>query len=594
MRLIDLDYPRGKHSDIQADPLGWVVILQDEADGHLWFIQLDHEGERRVPDVRIDAAGGAAFPRLYVDAAKQTWLAWRHETLGGMLLNISRGSTTSLGLVHGNCPIAIGAGRVWYQSTGSYALAFRDLANPGLVTQTGSLGLACVDALGMPVLVDDVRLSVPGMVNPQSAGRCTVGEADRPGVGPCNVARLNDGREAEIWPGLISNTPRIATDSAAFAVTTWGGPGVRVAFLTDPPDFREPVPEPPPEDHWAFVPDGTLVTDAFLSMFGDAPRSPDGKRICLHKNVNEQEWREVDAEDGECYHLFDRSRYPGDVGWYLYHDWELPIWALDEFISGEGGTFEGEIVEMSDGRRNRWTHRMTWYGLKQGGICTQFDPRFPNQDYGPEKCYERFFNSPTHGARWELWYSPEAARSLPWGDRSLDVLKQEVESGPPVPMPPQPYIECPRLSVSDDPWAEPVTPEPPETGMTHDDIRRYIGQLQDPPLFGAMQRFHNEVLPRDRPLEGAIKSDAWTEGKDPDFWTGDVVTGGANAYLMRAMISEYLIACDNGRTPEQAIGDGYDAAKRSYDKAVGNTQPITPGAFRGPITREGRDFVAPV
>lgn len=103
--------------------------------------------------------------------------------------------------------------------------------------------------------------------------------------------------------------------------------------------------------------------------------------------------------------------------------------------------------------------------------------------------------------------------------------------------------------------------------MNAADIRRYVAELPDKALFGALERFHNEVLPRDRPKDGIIKN-----ADDTDMWTGDVVTGGANGYLMRAMISEYIIARDAGRSAEQALGDGYDAAKKSYDKAVGNPQ----------------------
>jgi hypothetical protein len=368
----------------------------------------------------------------------------------------------------------------------------------------------------------------------------------------------------------------------------------RAAVSLDAPRIPLPLPpappvvEPPPVDpeRWSFVPDGTLVTDAFTAMFGAAPStSPDGKRICLHKNINEQEWREIEAGTF-CHHLFDRSRYPGDVGWYLYAPDQEPLWAYDRFLSGQALLFDGEIVEMKDGRRNRWTHRNTLFGLKQGGTCVQFDPRFQNQDYGPDKCYERQFNRLDGGIRWELWYSPEAARSLPWGDRSLDVLKQAVEAQAQPGQPTPAYIECPRLSVSDDPWA---TPKPPqEPSMTDDEIRRFTAALDDPLVFGALQRFHNEVLPRDRPADPVTTADGGV------FNTADVVTGGAFAYFVRKYVSEAIIAQGHGRTAAQASGDGYDKAIAAYNAVVNPPVTPPPTAFRGPISAEGRDFVAPV
>lgn len=139
---------------------------------------------------------------------------------------------------------------------------------------------------------------------------------------------------------------------------------------------------------------------------------------------------------------------------------------------------------------------------------------------------------------------------------------------------------------------EPPQPKPPqEPGMTAADIRRYVGALDDPLVFGALQRFHNEVLPRDRPKDGVIAS-----GADTDMWTGDVVTGGANGYFVRSYISEYLIAMSTGRTAAQASGDGYDKAIAAYMQVVNPPPPTTAppaGPFRGPLTRDGRDFVAP-
>lgn len=257
MILVDLGYPRGKFPSIAADTLGWIVPLQDEADGELKLLQLDEEGERRVPDVTLPAGGGNAFPVVWVDPATwHTWIAWRHEQIGGIVLNVTTSDQKFLGWVFGNSPIAIGDGVVWYQGDAGYGLRFRFMTSledehPSFVSGRPT-GLAGVNAQGVPLLVDDVRLTVPGMVNPQRAGRCVVGEnAD---AGPDrNIARLDDGREAVLWPAWTSRVPQIATDGRGFAVVTSGAPGARMVILTDPPDFRpvqagpDPDPDPQPD-----------------------------------------------------------------------------------------------------------------------------------------------------------------------------------------------------------------------------------------------------------------------------------------------------------------------------------------------------------
>jgi hypothetical protein len=132
-------------------------------------------------------------------------------------------------------------------------------------------------------------------------------------------------------------------------------------------------------------------------------------------------------------------------------------------------------------------------------------------------------------------------------------------------------------------------PEPPqEPSMTDDEIRRYTAALDDPLVFGALQRFHNEVLPRDRPADPVMTADGGV------FNTSDVVTGGAFAYFVRKYVSEAIIAQGHGRTAAQASGDGYDAAFKAYTNVVNPPPPPVQGPFRGPISAEGRDFVAPV
>jgi hypothetical protein len=105
--------------------------------------------------------------------------------------------------------------------------------------------------------------------------------------------------------------------------------------------------------------------------------------------------------------------------------------------------------------------------------------------------------------------------------------------------------------------------------MTDDEIRRFTAALDDPLVFGALQRFHNEVLPRDRPADPVKTAEGGV------FNTADVVTGGAFAYFVRKYVSEAIIAQGHGRTAAQASGDGYDAAFRAYTQVVNPQPPVT-------------------
>jgi hypothetical protein len=165
---------------------------------------------------------------------------------------------------------------------------------------------------------------------------------------------------------------------------------------------------------------------------------------------------------------------------------------------------------------------------------------------------------------------------------ALDDLTRPVTPVPPEPETPGPEPPEPEPGPGPDP--------PPETDMTAADIRRYMGALTDDLLFGALQRFHDEVLPRDRPKDGVIAA-----ADDGEMWTGDVVTGGANGYFVRAYVSEFVIAMDAGRPAPQASGDGYDAAFKAYTHVVNPPPPtvITPGQLRGPIGTDRRFFTVP-
>ena len=108
--------------------------------------------------------------------------------------------------------------------------------------------------------------------------------------------------------------------------------------------------------------------------------------------------------------------------------------------------------------------------------------------------------------------------------------------------------------------------------MTEDDLRRWAAEIPDsapagdptPTLFGAMQRYHDEVLPRDRPKDGVIKNADGT-----DMWTGDVVTGGAMGYFVRGIMTDYFINRSKGQPFNSAWPNAYNTAFGGYKKATG-------------------------
>jgi hypothetical protein len=214
VRLIELGSKSGKWADIAADPLGFVVVWQDEATGDLVLCQLHPDGSRRVSDYREPMGRDNGFPRVHV-FGRHTYIAWRYPSGDGVCWNVTTGTRTQLGLVHGDEPLAFGGWWLAYQSSADYRIDLRVLAAPEAVTHYGQMGrptgLSTVDDAGRVTLVDDVRESVPGIVNPRWSRSQTVvvGEADRNSQ-PCNVSRLLDGRECVLWAGANSFTPRIA------------------------------------------------------------------------------------------------------------------------------------------------------------------------------------------------------------------------------------------------------------------------------------------------------------------------------------------------------------------------------------------------
>jgi hypothetical protein len=603
VRLIELGSKSGKWADIAADPLGWVVVFQDEATGDLVLCQLHPDGSRRVSDYREPMGRDNGFPRVHV-FGRHTYIAWRYPSedktdaegkpLGeGVLWNVTTGTRTQLGLCHGDEPFCFGGWFLAYQSTADYRIDLRVLAAPEAVTHYGQMGrptgLSTVDDAGRVTLVDDVRTSVDGMTNPRwSFGRqVVVGEADQQGQ-PCNLSRLTDGRECVLFKGQLSFTPRIASrDGVLAGVVTWGHPhGIRLALLEDA-DYTVPV---APVDPFELAPDGTLVEDCFPWVFGSQPSlspvsTPDAGTVCIHKNVEQYEWWGFSKD--YITHLFDASRFPGDPGWYIVPD-KATVWMLRAFKSGTGFTCIGERVEHATGERVDWRHTNRMFALKHGGVMLQFDPRFPG-DYGMSKRYERFYWSPAK-FRWEEWYTPAAGQP--------DVLHRRIEADV-VPQPTQPYVECPR----------PVDTEPTEPSgedMTPISEQTYLAIPQDLRL-GALARFRDEACwPRDR-VSYQAHDDAGNGLTNPDgtpIMVHDQISGGAAAlYFWPAYLGTIGAMVQNGQAPNangwtDASVRGFEAACHSYWAGQGNPHdpnwgtppPPTATGINWPVSVSGRDF----
>ena len=86
--------------------------------------------------------------------------------------------------------------------------------------------------------------------------------------------------------------------------------------------------------------------------------------------------------------------------------------------------------------------------------------------------------------------------------RALDDLTRPVTPEPPEPgpEPPKPTSRGPR-TAEPEPGPEPEPP-PTEADMTAADIRRYVAELPDQYLFGALARFHRRSRHRPRQAEG--------------------------------------------------------------------------------------------
>jgi hypothetical protein len=360
--------------------------------------------------------------------------------------------------------------------------------------------------------------------------------------------------------------------------------------ITLPLPPAPPVVEPPPVDphRWDFVPDGTLVTGAIETLVGANPVQQDGI-ICQHKNTfPECEWRRVGGE--MLLHWADASRFPGDRGWWIE---PAPIWCFDEFFSGDAvATFNATLVDFHNNTTNRWTQCNTMRGIVGGGVCVQFDPRFPNQytdmslqgtDKWAPAGYEKQWTRHDGWSRWEYWVTPLTAKGvIPWGDPSMDVMIDHAENGPQPPSAPLPFVPCPRpLAAEPPPIEEPDVMLLPNDEQMVNAMRRlhiegYMGELMRAGGIFESPNPEASQIRDERPTAQGVVIDDFSLS----VWTGRYVT-----YFTQQTDDHHE------RAIRAVLTDLHNSDEARQKRGE---QPVQPSAFRGPISAEGRDFVAPV
>jgi hypothetical protein len=378
------------------------------------------------------------------------------------------------------------------------------------------------------------------------------------------------------------------------------GKPVYVAVEIDAPEQSMLKPEPPAPDpeRWSFVPDGTLVTGAIELLIGTNP-SRQGDIICLHKNTfPECEWRRIvhDPMRDILLHWADASRVPGDPGWWIE---PAPMWAQDVFASGDSlKTENAQIIDLRPGvPPNRWRQTNTLYGVKGGGICVQFDPRFPGQytdmskqgtDQWAPAGYEKQWTLRDGSSRWMYVVTPLTAKGVvPWGNDSMDIVIQEVESGPQPARDPLPFVPCPR------PLSVPPQPEPPK---------------EPEPM---PEKPSVRSIPRDQIVAAADAIDTYLMGNPrlglPDGLLPRETNRATMAQVLDAtcayLIGEWVgFVVDAGPLPGDAEGwkqrreAGLHHTFHVIERERGETQPPVSqpsGPFRGPIGVSGDEFQVP-
>ncbi len=191
--------------------------------------------DQQVTEIPFTA--GQAFPRMTVSNGI-LWLAYRDgDNSQGIKESVKlwRSDTQAiedLGGGFGNDPIAIGNGYIAWQKGGK--VQRRLLEGGEIVAMRDDLptGISRILPDGSIKMIDEDRSAIPGYTRPWWADDLVVaeGKSDSGIVGFFGGDFSNP--SFTLWEGKISFTPHAAADgNGLYAVTTWNGPGVRVAVL---------------------------------------------------------------------------------------------------------------------------------------------------------------------------------------------------------------------------------------------------------------------------------------------------------------------------------------------------------------------------
>jgi hypothetical protein len=221
---------------VSWQPDGWWVAIGGI--GRVVLVKVTHAGVnqgiiRSFPD-------GFGFPALSGD-----WIGYKgNESTNwtARLWNLATGQAWTFQQAGGNYPIVLGSNYFAWQLPVGYSIYRVPLANPGnepaWVGSGAPDGLAWIDDNGEVALVKNVRFSVPGMLNPQSAATVTVGE--QPDIVQNNwplgmAVKVGDtttrgwllGAEECVMPHVACSP-----DGQHFAIVTSGAEGVRLVLAT--------------------------------------------------------------------------------------------------------------------------------------------------------------------------------------------------------------------------------------------------------------------------------------------------------------------------------------------------------------------------
>jgi hypothetical protein len=289
MKVISLA-PVGVLADVCALPGGgWLAAFRTTGT-QLPLVWLDRDGRelhRAVVDVGTEH--DSSFARVQTWRSRQ-FLAHRALRRGvnvAVLREVTAqtlGPEQTLGPCIGNDPVCLSAdGWVAWQHPTTHTVEgfwLGDGERKTLGSRIVGTGLARCGG-GVPVFVDDVRASVPGMLDPVVSGACTVGKGLAGGI----AVRLGGGASGVLLPGEFTETPRCAeAGDGTFAAIFWRAPGgVFLAIFraedlvapapTPPPPPPAPTPQPPPQPPRPEPTPMTLPDPALIKALLDIERA---------------------------------------------------------------------------------------------------------------------------------------------------------------------------------------------------------------------------------------------------------------------------------------------------------------------------------